>query len=330
MALRLPWTRRPMKAWRSRALVLWEAWERFFFGPVDLLPLCAFRLVFGCGVFLFYLMRELDFTFLFTERGVAPYALLARAVPQIAAPPVSLGAFAGEASSGLVLHTVFLLLLLGLALGALSRASAWLCFFLHLVFLHRNPLVVYGPDQVATCWLLYLSFARSDARLSVALPWGGRPSGAEKGSGSDPLSTVALRLAQIHLCVIYAYSGFHKIQGGSWWRGDAVWNALGNGLLVHVNLAALRYAPSAVAAGGFLVLVWEVYFPALVWVPRVRPFILGAGVLIHAFIALVMNLPFFSWFMVAAYALFLDAPILAAAARSLHKRPALGAAATSS
>jgi len=68
----------------------------------------------------------------------------------------------------------------------------------------------------------------------------------------------------------------------------------------------LRHAPAAVAALSSFVVLWEIYFPVLVWNKALKPWVLGTGVALHAFIGSVMSLPFFSWFMVAAYALFVD------------------------
>src|SRR5207244_1990257 len=36
-------------------------------------------------------------------------------------------------------------------------------------------------------------------------------------------ANVALRLIQIHLCVIYLCAGLSKLQGNRWWDGTAVW-----------------------------------------------------------------------------------------------------------
>ena len=38
-------------------------------------------------------------------------------------------------------------------------------------------------------------------------------------------ANLAIRLIQVHFCVIYAYAGLSKLQGGAWWSGEAVWLA---------------------------------------------------------------------------------------------------------
>ena len=37
---------------------------------------------------------------------------------------------------------------------------------------------------------------------------------------------VAIRLIQIHLCIIYLVSGLSKLLGKAWWEGTAVWGTL--------------------------------------------------------------------------------------------------------
>ena len=39
-------------------------------------------------------------------------------------------------------------------------------------------------------------------------------------------ANLALRLIQLHLCLIYGMAGLAKLQGPSWWNGMAMWGAL--------------------------------------------------------------------------------------------------------
>jgi hypothetical protein len=54
-----------------------------------------------------------------------------------------------------------------------------------------------------------------------------------------------------------------------------------------------------------VVLFWEIYFPVLVWQPKVRKPMLFFGVLLHIGIFLFMNLPSFGFMMISLYVLFL-------------------------
>jgi hypothetical protein len=63
--------------------------------------------------------------------------------------------------------------------------------------------------------------------------------------------------------------------------------------------------PILITIATYATLVWEIYFPVLVWSGRVRYTWLLGGVLLHASIGIMMNLPFFALLMVGAYSVFL-------------------------
>ncbi|HTL10925.1 MAG TPA: hypothetical protein VL588_00470, partial [Bdellovibrionota bacterium] len=111
-------------------------------------------------------------------------------------------------------------------------------------------------------------------------------------------------------CIIYVYGGFEKMRGATWWQGDAIWNALANMQLVKVNLEFIAWIPGTIALITYFTVVWETYFAALVWPRQTRPYVLAFGVLLHAGIGLTMNIPFFSYFMIASYLVFVEGPAL--------------------
>jgi hypothetical protein len=151
--------------------------------------------------------------------------------------------------------------------------------------------------MVGTFFLAYLAMMDSNRFVS---PW--KRSRAVK---VDALTSVGVRLVQMQVCIIYLYSGFEKAKGNSWWQGDALWRALSNGQLVSWDFGFLQHFPMMIAVSTFTTVLWETYFPVLVWVPRTRFWMLGFGVFLHLLIAFTLNIPFFSWFMCATYVLFL-------------------------
>jgi hypothetical protein len=119
------------------------------------------------------------------------------------------------------------------------------------------------------------------------------------------LASVALRLTQIQLCIIYLFAGTEKLKGPLWWRGEAIWGVLSNAQTTTFDFGFMANLPLVITFATYATLVWEIYFPVLVWSRRARyPWLLG-GVLLHASIGLMMNLPFFASVMVAAYSVFL-------------------------
>jgi hypothetical protein len=144
----------------------------------------------------------------------------------------------------------------------------------------------YGVDMISMFFLFYLFFA--DTRT--------------KGS---PLASMACRLIQIQVCIIYGYSGLDKVKGPMWWSGEALWGVVSNVQIARWDFSVLSHFPLALVLATFATMIWEIYFPALVWVRPVRNWVLGFGVLLHVGIAVTVNIPFFGLLMILSYICFL-------------------------
>lgn len=294
---------------------LYRLWNDFWFSPQDLLPISVFRFFFCFSLFVFHCIRFLDYEFFYSEKGILPYATLAKVVPESFVAPIPWEALAAHPTIGWLLHLAFLIGLLLLALGVIGRNGTWIVFILHLVFIKRNPMIIYGADLTSTAFFFMLCFTQCNEYLRVRLPWQkkGRAfldfSPSEQ-SKSDLLGSVGIRFIQVQLCIIYAYAGFEKTKGPTWWKGDAIWNSLGNGQLTTIDFSFLQYFPVFIAFMTFATIIWETYFIFLVWYKPLRYYILGFGVFLHIGIAISLNIPFFSLLMVCAYLVFLEGKTL--------------------
>ena len=146
--------------------------------------------------------------------------------------------------------------------------------------------------MIATYFLFYMAFADH------------RP-GRSRKDRRGTLGSIAYRFCQIQLCVIYAYSGFDKLKGGEWWQGLALWDVVANSQIARFNMVWAHHFPLTIAVMTYMSLAWEIYFPALVWVPKTRRFMLIFGVLFHIGIGTLMVIPFFGALMIATYIFFL-------------------------
>jgi hypothetical protein len=138
----------------------------------------------------------------------------------------------------------------------------------------------------------------------------------------------ALRLMQIQLCFIYITGLWIKVQGTTWNNGTAVSYAMRLGDVSRFS------PPGFITHSLFLsnlmtfgTLVIELSIPILVWVPRMRRWILLAGVLLHTGIGITIRVGFFSIAMLTLYLSFLDpawaeAKILSLRAAWLERRRA--------
>ncbi|MEK6577852.1 MAG: hypothetical protein AABZ55_01380, partial [Bdellovibrionota bacterium] len=87
--------------------------------------------------------------------------------------------------------------------------------------------------------------------------------------------------------------------------GLALWDVVANSQIARFNMVWAHQFPLTIAGMTYMTLAWEIYFPALVWVPKTRRFMLLFGVLFHIGIGTLMVIPFFGALMIATYILFL-------------------------
>lgn len=293
---------------KGEALALWRGWDHFWFGSRSddtLATLGLYRAAFGAVALFFYFTRHLDLEFFYGEGGIMPLSHL-QAMPHLEYRPTLLALFPGMVAAH-ALHAIFLLALLGLTLGLFTRVSAVLAFFLHLNFMNRNPAILFGMDTIGTYFLFYLCFAQAGARYSFDAHRRGRSFGGKAAPRHSAVSHIAWRLMQLQVCIVYAYSGLEKLKGMRWWDGSALWDVLSIGNMQRFDMSFVAHFPILLAGAVYVVVAWEIYFAALVWIPRLRLPILFFGVLMHVGIVVFMNLPSFGFMMMANYILFLHA-----------------------
>ena len=112
----------------------------------------------------------------------------------------------------------------------------------------------------------------------------------------------ALRLIQVQLSVVYVATVWAKVRGNDWNDGTAVSYALRLDDLARIR-APQWLATSEVLSNlmTFGTLAVEASLAILVWNRKARPWVLGAGILMHALIAVNIMIGFFTMAMLIAY-----------------------------
>ena len=207
-----------------------------------------------------------------------------------------------------LLHLLYLACLGLLIFGRLTRISSILAFVLHVSFIHANIGAVYGVDLIFTFYLFFICLASDRVKPGDSGPqvW---------------LSSMAYRFAQIQLCIIYAFSGWEKLKGAAWWNGDALWSVIANPQMARFDFGWMVHFPLALVFVAYLTLFWEIYFPVLIWIPRLRIPTLLIGLWFHLSIAFMMKIAFFGYLMIGIYVLFLTDREINAAWRALKRVP---------
>ncbi|NBW97120.1 MAG: HTTM domain-containing protein [Planctomycetia bacterium] len=166
---------------------------------------------------------------------------------------------------------------------------------------NRAPLNTFGLDDTLGMLLVPLVVGPAGAVLSLDSLLGHR------SPQPSVRANIALRLLQVHLCVVYLFSGCGKLLGASWWEGTALWGAIANGQYRTLDLTGLARHPLVVNALTLGTLWWEVGYAALVWPRRTRPLVLAMAVPVHLGIGLAMGMMEFGLAMLVANLAFVPA-----------------------
>ncbi len=276
---------------RDGANHAYAGWCRFFFEADAVEPMRLFRFCFGLLILVAYIVRAIDNEFYFGANGVLDLGKMTESFPMKYRWSLLIWSPGNAMLWGSTI--VFLVSLLTMALGYFPRVSALIAYFLHVSFMHRNMGIVYGLDMISTFFLFYLIFAKTDAAPTRKEAW------------STMLTSAALRLCQIQVCVIYAYSGWEKLKGISWWKGEAIWTVVANAQIARWHMNWMANFPLVITLLTYMTLLWEIYFPALIWSKKLRPWILVGGVGLHLGIGVVVFIPYFSALMIISYIGFL-------------------------
>ena len=279
-----------------------RAWNAFWFTPADPLPLAVVRIATGAILTWSCLVWLLDADAFFGPRGWLAPGSVWRMNDQpwqwswffSADGPNAVRVLAGIALVAAVLLTVGLATPLAAVVSLAGLVAA----------ANRAPLNTFGLDDTLGMILVSLALGPSGARLSLDE----RFLGAGAGRGAPSVrANVALRLLQVHLCVVYFFSGCGKLFGPSWWEGTALWGAAANVQYRTLDLTWLARHPLVVNALTLATLFWEVGYAALVWPRLTRPVVLALAGAVHLGIGLTMGMMEFGLAMIVANLAFVPA-----------------------
>ncbi|MBI3556593.1 MAG: hypothetical protein HY074_10055 [Deltaproteobacteria bacterium] len=259
---------------RQAARRLWDDWDRFFFSTTSAQAMAGFRVTFAAFLFYYFLYRRWTLFFFYGPMGIVESGL---AYPRHL--PLQFSLFAWHWSNTGVAVWPYYALTLGLiacfALGYGTRLAAMGIWVLTASWL--NPLAV-GLDA-----------ADYMVRIQTFIVMLGALAGCFS-RGARRVEIWPLKLLQLQLMAIYFYSGVYKIAFPEWRAGSALYFVLGDELFGRFDFAWLAGFPNLVRAFTYGTLLFELaLFPLLVWVPRLRVFVLVSGVALHLGIAATMK-----------------------------------------
>jgi hypothetical protein len=273
-----------------------DGWRQFWFEPEPTSTLALVRIAFGV-VMIGWTIGLLPVLFpMFGAQGVLTHQ------PAIGHGTWGLlGVFTGNAAL-VALFALTLAASICLALGYRTRLAALVVFLGLLSFVRRNPYAFDSGDALLRIIALYLALSGAGASLSLDRLRRAR----ERFWEFPPLARWPVRLLQVQLSLVYLFTVWAKARGTSWNDGTAVSYAL---RIKDVNRFPVPDAIStSVLASNVMTygtLAIELGLAVLVWNRRARPWVLGAGVLLHLAISYSIRIGFFTLGMFVLYLAFM-------------------------
>jgi len=293
-----------------------KTWDQFWFTPRDPYWLGILRILAGLMLLYTHAVWTIDFDgFLGPERRTSDHFLT------LMNPTDWAWSHFHWSSDPLFLwtmHFAALAAMLAFTLGFLMPWTGWIATFFAISYAHRASGTLFGLDQINVALVFCLSLGRSGKRWSIDRLWLLRkqkaknpdPAGAGQGEENTPVfciwSNIGTRLIQIQLCVIYLFAGFGKLQGETWWNGEALWGAVSSYQYQSIDLTWLSDYPMLINFLTHLTIVWEVSYLFLVWPKWSRPLVICTAIAIHAGIALFLGMMTFGTIMIVANLAFLE------------------------
>ena len=197
-------------------------------------------------------------------------------------------------------HVLGLLAVICYIAGWRTKFFSWITAALVISYANRATGALFGLDQILAFLTLYLAVGNCGDFFSIDRWLASRKQTNRDVPPSSPCNTIATRLIQIHLCVVYLFAGLGKCQGDTWWNGEAIWGALASYEYQTVDMTFMADQMTVVAVITLLTLFWEVSYAALIWPKLTRPIILALAIPMHLGIGICMGMMTFGLVMLIA------------------------------
>jgi predicted DCC family thiol-disulfide oxidoreductase YuxK len=278
----------------------------FWFGGLDLRPLCLFRITFGFLVTVATLDIGPILHDILSDEGLMPRSALLGGIAR--ANRFSVFDLAGPYWVTVALWIVAVAACICLTVGWHSRLSSVVTFFFVCGLHERNLLAFDGADNVIRAMLFWMMFMPLGARYSV--------DAVLRAARGQPVVTHApafmMRLGQIQIAWVYLNSFIHKWGGGNTWHdGTALHYALGLDHMFTRDFGQWLFnKPWFYVPGTYFTDMVECTFLIFTFFPFLQPKLkavaIASGVALHAGIWATMNVGNFSYLMPLAFPLLFE------------------------
>ena len=294
------------RGWLSEtAAAAVKQWNQFWFNAGDVRILGILRILIGAFALYSHVIWTVDFDAFFLRDGAIDpnYGSLLNENS-----PFFWSHFQWIESSGVLwaLHVVAAIVFVMMIVGFATPVTSVLSFLLVVSYTNRAFGALFGMDQVLAFMSFYLAIGPSGKAFSVDA-WLRRRRGVTREVQLQPSvrANISVRLIQFHMCIVYLFAGLSKLQGESWWRGDAIWGAMASYEYQTIDMTWMANYMWMINAMTLASLVFEISYPFVIWHRWARPFYLLTAVILHLGIGLGMGMMTFGLIMIVGNTAFL-------------------------
>ncbi|MGV3642004.1 MAG: hypothetical protein ACO1NZ_15885 [Adhaeribacter sp.] len=197
------------------------------------------------------------------------------------------------------LLVVWAMALCFLMAGWFTRLAAGINYLVSVAVVWGMPDFKYHLDFIMIGVNFLLLWLPVSATFSLDADWRGRKTGQRAPVFVDG-SWLALPVV-LALGLVYLDSFVHKLSSQIWMSGLGFWLPSSLPQNAQTDLSWILNQEGLVKTIGYGIMVFEGLFLPLVWWRPLRPYLVGAGLLLHAGIGLAYPIPHFSLMMMALY-----------------------------
>jgi hypothetical protein len=276
-----------------------RGWNRFWFGPISAKPLGVYRIVFGIFVLAHLALISVELDYWYSDAGLLQGGEAGLSAGPLRFSPLQV---VQDPFSVRCAVTAVALVAAAFALGWRTRIMGVLLYLGLLSLYNRNISSNCGPDMLMMITSFYLMLSPCGAAVSLDA----RRAARRRETVAEPLILPwAQRLLQIQLCLVYFATAAFKCHGSTWLGGTAIHYILFNHEVGQFNLEWLAGYPVLISVFSLGALVIEFALAFLLWFRPSRKWVALAGIMLHAGIVPIVNVPLFGEQMIALYLLFL-------------------------
>lgn len=283
-----------------------DGWNQFWFAPRDPYTLCVLRIVVGLVALYWQVTFAPDLITFFGPDGLLPLSFVNSM--SLSPTEISYLDFAHTPLELWISQILGTAVLIAFTVGLFTRVSSVLAVIVVISYVHRGPQLAGEAEPILCLLTFYLCLAPCGQYLSVDAWRAAQRSTAITGRPDERVvlhlswtATLATRLIQVHLVLIYAMMALSKMNGDAWWNGIAMWWLLARPESRTIDLTStLAGHPYVVNGWTHAQMIFELVFPVLIWNCLARPLLLAISAVMWGLLALATGMHLFALLMFAA------------------------------